>query len=471
MISKERLKNTFIFFHSMLKIKSKEYKDNINEFQVYLRQLYMILTEKLYFSVYFADKNTNIGILFESSNCRGRTLTNLEKIKNKFILISNIVKNKELEDQINNTWSFIYRTLTLSGLGKTSNEDQFLHFLWQSMNESLVGSKDKLYDELTSEFNNKKNDVIVKVIENYLKILVPALITYCDIYNPFDKDSFDTTPELKNELIDSCIKLHRLRILDIFAPLLISISIVGKNRGKNLLEIMKFAEIYVMRVYRIAEKKSNTGKNFIFRMSGKIYHGNASINDIKILLQQFIKMYCPLPTLKRFFDSKRRNFYEFDFTKYILIEYDIYLQKLDIDQKNKSNNNNNNNNYQITEGVLRHSGTCVIIPIEPEDVTIEHILPREFNGCIYWIEQFGSANTCSKYVNMLGNLTLTKKNWNSSYGNKSYIEKRDSSPYGYNKSEYMVEREVSEYENWNSYSICERQKKISEWAEIRWNYI
>jgi hypothetical protein len=35
----------------------------------------------------------------------------------------------------------------------------------------------------------------------------------------------------------------------------------------------------------------------------------------------------------------------------------------------------------------------------------------------------------------------------------------------------MVEREVSEYENWNSYSICERQKKISEWAEIRWNYI
>ena len=100
--------------------------------------------------------------------------------------------------------------------------------------------------------------------------------------------------------------------------------------------------------------------------------------------------------------------------------------------------------------------------------TIEHILPQSIDGQPYWGKRFRGRKH-QQYVHNLGNLTLTKHN--SHYLNKPFPDKKgkvDAELHCYAKAPLYVERELTQWQDWNAYAIDERRASLLEWTRVRW---
>ena len=108
-----------------------------------------------------------------------------------------------------------------------------------------------------------------------------------------------------------------------------------------------------------------------------------------------------------------------------------------------------------------------------KEKSIEHILPQGKNTleeeC--WKNNF-SVKEWEDSVNRLGNLVLADPRWNSSYGNKSFIEKQgkssDHNAKVYKNSMSQSEKELLDYVDWTVKSINNRQDKLVKFALDRW---
>lgn len=99
--------------------------------------------------------------------------------------------------------------------------------------------------------------------------------------------------------------------------------------------------------------------------------------------------------------------------------------------------------------------------------TIEHILPQGANLPDEWIQMLGGKDEASRiqreYVHTLGNLTIS--GYNSTLGNKSFVEKRDrtdssNSFVGY-KNGLSLNEDLAKMESWGEHSILERTEKLA----------
>ena len=90
--------------------------------------------------------------------------------------------------------------------------------------------------------------------------------------------------------------------------------------------------------------------------------------------------------------------------------------------------------------------------------TIEHILPQNSDQ---WKDL---DDECLEHVHQIGNLTLTKEN--SELSNKTFEEKKKK----YADSNFIITREISKYEKWNSETIVKRSKEIAALATDIWPY-
>lgn len=99
--------------------------------------------------------------------------------------------------------------------------------------------------------------------------------------------------------------------------------------------------------------------------------------------------------------------------------------------------------------------------VEPEDVTIEHILPQETKE---WEKTLSEAHDYEyrELIHRIGNLTLTKMNAEAS---NAVFEKKKTI---YKKSGYSITREISEQESWNSRSIKNRSAQMAKEALTLW---
>jgi len=103
------------------------------------------------------------------------------------------------------------------------------------------------------------------------------------------------------------------------------------------------------------------------------------------------------------------------------------------------------------------------------DHTVEHILPQSA-GNAYWLERFSEKEQAS-LVHDLGNLCLTYDN--SSYGNKSFLEKRGEIGWAtpcYANSPLKQERALLTYFDWTPTTIESRRTAILEFLMKRWEF-
>lgn len=451
MKSKGRINCAYRYFHSKLNEKKTQYIDN-EHFQEYLYLLFLKISEQLYFTEVVVGEKTDTAVLFENSNYRGKQLTDIQRLKSMFIHVSTMnSSDNPLTNKINNTWATIYKTLMHADLSKESDEQQFISYVWQSVHQGPI-EKD-VYKSIFHHFDYT-NPNIHNMISNFLDILTSSVSLYADIYSPFRADAFVTHGAFQHELQDLAINMHRIGGgLPLFFPMFFALhnKKIYDNGVPALKTALQYAEIYQMRVFVFGETKKQTGKPDLYRMAADIYHGNKSFQAFKTYIPKKIKQYCPFNKIALFF-SYPRNCYVWDQARYFLIQYDLYLQQQQIQQQQ------NTSPYFTSPQ-----------PIEYADVSIEHVLPQEYTKDAYWLRHFESAAKCDEYLNNIGNLSLCGKDWNSSYGFKSFPEKKQSQPRGYIHSPYCIERDFSQYEHWNETNIINRRNQMVQWAITRWN--
>lgn len=99
------------------------------------------------------------------------------------------------------------------------------------------------------------------------------------------------------------------------------------------------------------------------------------------------------------------------------------------------------------------------------EYTIEHIMPQNISD--EWKEALGEDcdSIHDRYLHTLGNLTLT--GYNSEYGDKSFLEKRDMQG-GFKESPLKLNAGLGELEEWNERTIVARAEKLAEEACEVW---
>ncbi|GAA8941187.1 DUF262 and DUF1524 domain-containing protein [Helicobacter pylori] len=106
-------------------------------------------------------------------------------------------------------------------------------------------------------------------------------------------------------------------------------------------------------------------------------------------------------------------------------------------------------------------------PVNTQECTIEHIMPQTLN--LEWERDLGENFQAihEKYLNTIGNLTLT--GYNQEYSNKSFQEKRDMEN-GFKQSPLRLNQSLKDLESFGEKEIEKRANDLADWALEIWTY-
>ena len=450
--SHQRLATAKTTFSTYLDAKQKELG---SQFYPWLIEFYNKVIQRLKVGIYVVDSAAEVGVIFEVMNNRGKDLTELEKVKNYLLYLTTkitVETSGELATLVNKTWSLIYQRFMSASLG-TEAENQFLRAHWlmyaNYTRKEWDGSK-----SIKGKYNLKdyhdKHINLFNELTRYVKSLDSASIAFSDLEKPERVGSFNafTNEAQKRSVIFYSIKLLRTKTIASFRPLLMACRLKFTNDDEKYLELVKLIEKYAFRVYNMQGKRADTGQTTIFKIAFELYNDYIDFDSCINQLHGLLNRYSSPNEFQSFWNlnESKNDWYHWGALKYLLYEYEEYLAG--------GNPLTVSWNY-FTEKSLENS--------------IEHILPQTpEDGKNYWLQRF-SPEQFGLYIHDLGNLCLTYNN--SSYRNHGFDIKRGSPAQEapcYAKSSLYQERALAEFVEWTPESLCERRKRLAEWATTRW---
>ena len=361
-------------------------------------------------------------LIFESLNSTGLDLTDADKVRN-FILMDE--SSKRQEELYNNYWNKIEKNTNFE-------VTQFIRD-YLTMKESKITNINKIYTNFKRYIQQGDID-----IETCLKDMLKFSIYYKEIItNSSEIKEVDDILKRVNKLEVTVAYPFFLEVLDDYHNNIIS--------DTELVGIFNVIETYIFR--RILCKAPTNALSRIFMSLAK---------EIK-KMDDYKENY--LEILKYILSNKKssQRLPKDDEFKKSFIEEDIYSWK----SKNKlyllERLENYNNNEKVDIENL----------VSDNKLTVEHIMPQTLTSI--WKEELGDNYTeiYNKYINTIGNLTLT--GYNSSLSNKGFIEKRDMEN-GFKESRLKLNKYLSEIDTWKEENIEERALSLYDIAQKIWKY-
>lgn len=452
--SHERLIDARNHFVSYLKNKEKELGQG---YGVWLLDLHDKITAQLKVSLYNVDDSSEVGVIFEVMNNRGKPLSELEKVKNYLLYISSklSVENHDLTSEVNRTWANIFENLMKSGLTGTGHEDQLLRAHWLMAYDHTKKNWDRSRS-IKARFSLKgyrdRHRELLSDLSDYISSLDRASVAYCDIAHPRHDNAFaslKSDPALRMDVINTGEKLRRINVVATFLPLLIATRLRYSEDGDKYLQMVRMCEVFAFRVYRFLRLRSNTGESMLRRLGNQVYNKHLSFEDALNSLRGNLLYYCPTNQFEArlALNENQNNWYWWPGLKYFLYEYEEHLAKGD--------------EVQLPWDTVEKTGL---------DNTIEHILPQTPIH-EYWTSRFDEQDR-ALLTHDLGNLCLTYHN--SSYSNKPFPEKRGypgSEHPCYSNSNLFMERKLAALDDWTKESLLSRREDMIAWALERWRVL
>lgn len=438
-----------------------------------LEELFKKVTNKFKFNFYEIDEELDIHVTFETMNNRGKSLSNLELLKNRLIYLSTLLNDdtdsrNRLRKDINETWKTIYEYL---GKNKDNplDDDKFLFNHWimyfkYERSESEVYAKFLLHEKFTAK-NVIEGDVNLKEIKSYIDSLGECVKVWFYLFNVELSNYAEETKEWIQ-------KLNRLG-LSAFSPLLMAAMTKEKDESQ-LLKLIQSVERFIFLVFQLTQRPSNTKNNHFYRLANSYYFSKdkTEIDNVIANIDWMTQgeeegdgsddeyVYQGWFDLEKFQNhiaelaEKNDGYYSWGGLRYFLYEYELHLQE----------KANNNQKVSWTDFNKR----------KKED-TIEHIYPQTpKDDC--WKEAFKDNNKKQRkaLLGSLGNLLLLAHSKNSELQNKCFDFKckhknLKGNLVGYFNGSYS-EIEVASYKQWTAEEIIERGIKMLEFMEERWQF-
>lgn len=434
-------------------------KDNTKDAgtaEEWLRTLHHKVTEQIGFTLYPAEDEAEVGVIFEVMNDRGKSLTNLEKVKNYLLYASNSLDHcNNLAKTVNSAWSEILRRLMAAHLILNTDEDRLLRAHWLThynpQSRQWKGSR-SVKDKFALRNYKEQHTVLRRHLYDYTEGLRSSSVSFCDVYSPHmygSFASFNANPVTRKQVVEWSAKLRRLDVTVPFLPLLLATRERWPEDPNKYLEILKLCEIFGFRVYRLKGSRSDAGQATLFRIGHALTHKHESFDGAISRLKSELSYQCSDEEFESLMSRHQqiREAYTWRGLRYFLYEYETTLA--------------------LEKGASPKVAWDELRKTDLKD-TIEHILPQSVEEQPYWRDRFGEPEH-RRYLHDLGNLTLTKGN--SSLGNKPFPEKRGefgTDEYCYAGSSLYVERNLTRWQDWDPCAIEERRTQLLEWGKARW---
>ena len=359
-------------------------------------------------------------LIFESINSTGLSLTQADLVRN-FILME--LTDEEQIKFYHRYWNKIEKN--------TGYEVSDFIRNYLTLKERMIPNKDRVYSSFKKYVIN--NNITT---EKLLKDLLEYSIYYSKI--AFSKDP--------NTKINNILKKINTLNITVSYPFLLEIY---KDFEENIIDERKLIEILSLI------------ESFSFRRLICDVPTNA-LNKIYMTLGREIKNH----------EDFRENYVEI--LKYLLIKRK-YSQRFpdnnEFSEKfmTKDIYNLKNNAYLLgtMENFNHREKVDVENLLESNELTIEHIMPKKLSE--EWKRNIGKdwEKIHEKYLNTIGNLTLT--GYNKEMSNKSFQQKKTMEN-GFAESKLFLNEYLKEINSWNETTIEERANILKDNALKIWIY-
>ncbi|GAA9641024.1 DUF262 and DUF1524 domain-containing protein [Helicobacter pylori] len=358
-------------------------------------------------------------LIFESMNSKGIELTQTDLIRNYIVMETEVEKQ---EDFYNQYWRAMEEDFKQSKK-QSKKEDLFNKFVrhYLTIKIGKTPNEKRVY-EAFKDYQQKEGIEI----EDLLKDLQKYCGYFCQI--AFKKEADKDLNKALSFLVDL--------ETDVIYPLLLELYsdyIDGVLSKQDFIPIIALTESYLCR--RAVYMPGSGGLNKVFASFTKKINKDQYRESIKAHFLSLEKTTGKFPKDSEFRDS----FITIDFYKLKKIKY--FLERLE--------------NFDTKE------------PVDTQKCTIEHIMPQTLN--LEWERDLGENFQAihEKYLNTIGNLTLT--GYNENYSNNSFQEKRDREN-GFKQSPLRLNQSLKDLESFGEKEIEKRANDLADWALKIWTY-
>ena len=471
-----------------------------------LQGIYRTLTKRFLFNEYIIKDEFDVYVAFETMNKRGKTLSDLELLKNRLIYLTTLYTDAELDPaersdlrkSINDAWKEVYFQLGRNK-SKPLNDDDFLRAHWmmyfkysrqtgrdyikfllekqftpQRVHRKIVQPVElEEAEEQTSDADLEADDengleevdasepmMAAELRPNEIRDYVKSLKTssghwFCTFYPKMSDD-------LTRKEIEWIQRLNRLNMA-YFRPLLMAILKKFDDPGQRI-GTFKEIERFVFVVFRLTQARSNYRSSEFSNAVRAIDRGDMDLAELKERLRNRMSFTFTdeghfanddfYLLLKKKFENGQ-GYYDWPGLRYFLYEYELEL---------------------LSSSRQKKVDWVDLLKTPKDKISIEHIYPQ--SETVAWKPAFKSIHKQERdaYRNSLGNLLLLSSAINSSLQNDAFAEKkkpkcnRDGSKLrnGYADGSHS-EIEVSQCEDWGPDEIRKRGIRFIRFMERRWN--
>lgn len=452
------------------------------------------ITDALLCNVFCVTKDFDVHVAFETINNRGRELSKLELLKNRLIYLTTVfgtmpgtsqARGRDLRKEINDSWSSIYKWLG-NDPGHPLDDDDFLSTHWIAYfgydKSEADALKVALFEEYFTARSVREASLTIGDVQCYIRSLAQAATVWHYLHVP--------TRYLPGSCVTWLERIERLRWSS-FKPLLLSAFLrlaadvprvvtapAEVTRDiEQLVPLLRQVERYIFMVYYMAEWRGHTGRSEIYGIAAilcpdglKSELGATAADDLAWAARRVGAMNdngigdAPRRhslasdadfhardgyfNLNDFKDNVQRRlgrgegFYNWDFTKIVLFEYEQALQ----------------GHHNAPKVTWKHVS----------NETIEHIYPQTPSDA-YWLKRFPydrrQIRKQTMWRNSLGNLLLLSRSVNSSVGNADFTTKVAE----FKKGSFSATSLAADYKHWTPKHVVERGEKILKFLENRWD--
>lgn len=365
------------------------------------------------------DKNENAQEIFESINSLGVKLTNSELIQN-FLLMS----NENQEELYNNKWKPMKNNL----IGDSNMEIFIRHYLHLKL-EYQVNDSD-IYKEYV-----KYSERFIQDGEVDRTKMIDELYGVAEIYEPFIQNSKRYTA-VTNKLM----KEFRDMDQSTSYPFLMRVFLDHKEHiidDDTLNKVINLIIVYSVR-RTICGVSSGTLRSFMLSMYKRVFKVKDNYN------RYYESIYAFLCTLR---------------TNDVLRSEAETIENLKLFPLYRNNRFATYLLDRLENGRYPSPYTEVVTA---DSISVEHIMPQQLTDD--WISMLGADEAEEihlKYLNTLGNLSLSSRSKNSIMSNESFAKKKEILKA--EKSKFIeLNKDIETYTVFGEKEILEREKRLSD---------
>ncbi|MCL5068235.1 MAG: DUF262 domain-containing protein, partial [Thaumarchaeota archaeon] len=278
-------------------------KRSVPDYVGFLKNLVNKITASLMFTLYRVDDESEVGVIFEVMNDRGKPLSQLEKVKNYLIYMSDRISKddtsrEQLTHRINFSWREILENLSRASRSDDEDENQLLRTSYILASYSDVKSytdEDGVVVSINSQladihklvkkkFNSlsKQQETCYKEIDEYADSIKSISSRFRDIILPNDALSFQIIEDelQKAEVREIVSQFRRLEMEASLIPFLIASCHRYNKDSKKLIEILRLWEKFAFRIYGIGDYRPNTLQSWIYSISNDVFNDRINHSEL-----------------------------------------------------------------------------------------------------------------------------------------------------------------------------------------------